>query len=84
MVYFEAGIESLLGDGVEETTTEGIIVSAIDIRVIHCEVVRTSPSGGEGNGLSKGQSRFNSVFVILLRSYSVVDPKNRCLSKQCL
>ncbi len=69
MVYFETGIESLLGEGVEETTTEGIMVSAIAIRVIHCEAVRTSPSGGEGKGLSNGASRFNSVLVILYRSY---------------
>lgn len=74
MAYVEAGIESLLGDGTEETTTEGIMVSAIAIRVIHCEVVRTSPSGGEGKGLSNGASRFNSVLVIFCKSYGVVNP----------
>ncbi len=65
MVYSDAGIDSLLDDGVEETTIEGIMVSAIAIKVIHCEAVRTSPSDGGGKGLSKGARRFNSVLVIL-------------------
>ena len=71
MVYSDAGMESLLGDGFEETIIEGIIVSAIAIKVVHCEAVRTSPSGGGGRGLSKGASRLNSELDILQRSYSL-------------
>ena len=33
---------------------EGIIVSPIAIKVVHCDSVRNSPTGGGGRGLFRG------------------------------
>lgn len=47
-----------------ETSSDGIIVSAMAINVIQFEGVRTSPSGGGGNGLASGASTLICVEVI--------------------
>ena len=44
---------------------DGITASAIAIKVVHCDSVRTWPSGGGGRGVSKGAMRFSWVLVIV-------------------
>ena len=54
-VYSEASIRRCVVElmGVE-TSNDGIIVSAMAIKVVQCEGVRISPSGSGGNGLASG------------------------------
>ena len=55
-----------MSDGFEETSMDGMTASAIAINVVHCDSVRTSPSGGGGRGVSRGPMRFNCVLVIMI------------------
>lgn len=64
LVYSAAWTHSPLLEVVEETSTAGMIVSAIAIKVIHWAAVRTSPSEGGGRGASKGAMRFSCVLVM--------------------
>ena len=50
--------------GEDETSMDGITVSAIDINVVHCEGVSTSPSGAGGRGLAKGAMKPTCWLVI--------------------
>lgn len=54
LVYSEACRQSLCLDGDDETSIDETMVSAIAIRVFHCDSLRTSPLGGGGRGASKG------------------------------
>lgn len=67
-------IKSLSWDDWEESPMDGITVSAIAIKVVHCKSVRTSPLGGGGTGLSKGAMRFRANVVIL----TVVSKADQC------
>lgn len=41
----------------EDSSREGMTVSPMAMRVIHCDGVSTSPSGGGGNGDARGAIR---------------------------
>lgn len=64
-VYSAADNTRFCSDGSEETSIEGMTVSAIARSVLHCEFVRTSPSLGGGRGVSNGAMRFNWVLVMV-------------------
>lgn len=67
-VYSVALIESLLGDGVTETSMNGTKVSAMASKVVHWDLVSTSPFGGDGNGASKGA--MISILLVLIKDES--------------
>ena len=54
-----------MSEEVEETPIEGMTASAIAIKVIHCESVRTWPSGGGDRGVSSGAMRLSCVLVMV-------------------
>lgn len=52
--YSELGRVSFPDVGGDDTSIDGIMVSAMAMRVFHCDGVSTSPAGAGGSGLAKG------------------------------
>ena len=51
----------------DETSILAMTVSATAIKVVHCDSVSGSPSGGDGRGASRGAMRLSCVVVIVAR-----------------
>ena len=51
----------------DETSILAITVSAIAIKVVHCDSVNGSPSGGDGRGASRGAMKLSCVVVMVAR-----------------
>ena len=87
VMYSEAVMANCLGDWSLEALIEGTTVSAIAIRVVHCESVKTSPSFGGGSAAARGAKAFNSVLVMegggntvkVCEEATGVDGRCRCL-----
>ena len=70
-VYSDGARQRPFFDMCEETPMDGMTASAIAIKVVHCDSVRTWPSGGGGRGASRGEMRFSCVLVIVLDTSAV-------------
>lgn len=75
VAYSVGSIKSLSVDSWEESPIAGITASAIAIKVVHCESVRTSPLGGGGSGLSKG-AMISRANVVILKVVCIVGEKH--------
>ena len=63
--YSDGARQRLVSDKADETPIEGMTASAIAIKVIHCESVRTWPSGGGDRGVSSGAMRLSCVLAMV-------------------